>query len=158
MLIVADTSPVNYLILVKADGVLPKLYGRVLIPTQALNELLATSAPERVRIWAASPPNWLDVRSPLDIDSSLQLDPGEAAAISLAREVKADRLLMDDRDGREIAISLGLKVAGTLAVIRDAAEQQLLNLPSVLDQLKNTTFRAAPLLYQKLLDEFGKTS
>lgn len=156
MLIVADTSPINYLILVEADGVLPKLYGRVLIPTQVRDELLAESAPEQVRTWAASPPNWLDVRSPASVDSSLQLDPGEAAAISLAQEVKADRLLMDDRDGRAIAASLGLKVAGTLAVIRDAAAQQLLDLPMVLERLKGTTFRAAPSLYQQLLDDPGK--
>lgn len=158
MLIVADTSPVNYLILVEADGVLPRLYGRILIPTQVLEELLSESAPERVRSWAASPPNWLDVRSPARIDSALQLDLGEAAAISLAQEVHADQLLMDDRDGRQIAASLGLKVAGTLAVIRDAAKQRLLDLPNVLTQLRASTFRAAPSLYQQLLDEFKKQS
>lgn len=155
MLIVADTSPLNYLVLVRADGVLPKLYQRVLIPPEVLVELTQQGSPAEVKAWAASPPHWLEVRAPASVDASLiaLLDPGEAAAISLAKEIHADRLLIDDRDGREIARSLGLRVAGTLAVLRDAGRSGLLDLRTAFDQLKKTSFRADDALYNQLLKD-----
>src|SRR6476469_6351533 len=99
MLIVADTSPLNYLILLESAHVLPSLYGRILIPPEVLAELGDSSGPEAVRTWAASTPPWLEVRAALAVDLSLPLDPGERAAIALAQELTADRLLIDDRDG-----------------------------------------------------------
>src|SRR3954451_23973109 len=118
MLIVADTSPLNYLILIEAVHVLPSLYGRILIPPEVLSELRDTAGPRAVQTWAASTPPWLEVRAALAIDMTLPLDAGERAAIALAQELTADRLLIDERDGREVAIRLGIPIAGTLAVLR----------------------------------------
>ena len=63
MLIVADTSPLNYLVLIGADPVLPGLYGRILIPPEVLWELRDDAGPQAVRDWAADPPQWLEVRA-----------------------------------------------------------------------------------------------
>jgi predicted nucleic acid-binding protein len=68
----------------------------------------------------------------------------------------ADRLLIDERDGREVAIRLGIPIAGTLAVLRDAATAGLLELKSAFDRLKQTTFRASPKLFAEILAEFEK--
>lgn len=46
-----------------------------------------------------------------------QLDRGEAEAIVLAEESKADWLLMDERDGRLQARRMGLQVTGVLGVL-----------------------------------------
>jgi predicted nucleic acid-binding protein len=158
MLIVADTSPLNYLVLVQADSALPKLYQRVLIPPEVLKELRQEGAPPEVKAWADSPPNWLEVRAPTSIDPSLTalLDLGEASAISLAKEIHADRLLIDDRDGRQIARNLGLYVAGTLAVLRDAARGGLVDLRAVFERLKRTSFRADEELYAQLLKDIER--
>ena len=59
MLVVSDTSPLNYLILIKSVDVLPSLYGRVAAPRMVLRELLDPEAPPPVRDWAARPPSWL---------------------------------------------------------------------------------------------------
>ena len=109
MLIVADTSPINYLILLQVEEVLPALYRQILIPSQVLEELTRKASPAQVRHWAASPPTWVEVRTPSSIEPSLmaKLDVGEAAAISLAREVHADSLLIHDWDGREVANAFG---------------------------------------------------
>ena len=51
MIVVADTSPINYLILIGEIEILTKMYGRVVIPNAVREELLRHSAPEMVRNW-----------------------------------------------------------------------------------------------------------
>jgi len=48
MIIVADTSPINYLVLIKEIEILPKLYGKVVVPGTVREELLRPVAPEIV--------------------------------------------------------------------------------------------------------------
>src|SRR5438445_12167802 len=69
--------------------------------------------------WISQPPPWLDVVSlKLPVDSALaHLDAGEREAISLASELQAILLLMDERDGVTIARHRGLKAVGTLATL-----------------------------------------
>jgi predicted nucleic acid-binding protein len=42
MVVIADTSPLNYLILVGVEHILPELYGEVIIPAGVLRELQQT--------------------------------------------------------------------------------------------------------------------
>ena len=49
MIVVADTTPINYLILIGETEVLPKLYGRVVIPPAVHEELTNSRAPASVR-------------------------------------------------------------------------------------------------------------
>src|SRR5215469_13718543 len=53
--IIADTTPLNYLVLIKAVEILPKLYGGVLIPPAVKAELAHSNTPEQVRAWVAQP-------------------------------------------------------------------------------------------------------
>ena len=156
MLVVADTSPLNYLVLIGHQDVLPRLFGRVLIPGAVLHELQNVGSSNVVREWAVNHPDWLTVRDPAQIDPLPGLDPGETAAICLAREVRADRLLIDDLDGRRIAGSYGIRVEGTLGVLVDAAVSGLVNLRDAMGRLKATSFRAAPALLDDILLEFER--
>jgi predicted nucleic acid-binding protein len=105
-----------------------------------------------VRDWIADPPPWLDVRpTPCEkprAESLTALDPGEVAAISIAVELRADLLLMDDREGVIAARREGFTVTGTLGVLSLAAERHLLNLAEAFERLKrpNFRFRAARLV------------
>jgi len=65
MIVVADTGPLNYLILLGHIEVLHILYGEVVIPPAVQDELLDPSAPEPVRSWISSPPHWLEIRTPV---------------------------------------------------------------------------------------------
>jgi len=105
MIVVADTSPINYLILIKEIDILPKMYGSVVVPQTVREELVRASAPQLVRSWLDHLPIWLEVRSPVAVpDSSLaKLDAGERDAITLATELHADQLIVDDREGRREA-------------------------------------------------------
>ncbi len=49
MIVVSDTSPLNYLILIEAERILPELYGRVIIPEEVLRELQVEGSPKKVQ-------------------------------------------------------------------------------------------------------------
>ena len=95
MLVVSDTSPLNYLVLIRAEEILPALYASVLIPSQVLEELQRPRALEAVRLWPSHLPAWVDVRK-ADITRFPELNYGEAAALALAVQSHADALLVDD--------------------------------------------------------------
>jgi predicted nucleic acid-binding protein len=155
MIVVADTSPINYLILIGEIEILTKMYGRVVIPRAVREELLRPSAPEMVRNWTSQPPTWLEVHAPANApDASLaMLDPGERDAIVLARELGADQLIVDDRQGRHEAEKRGIPVIGTLGVIREAATLGLLNLRIAVKRLEATSFHVAPEILTRLLKD-----
>lgn len=158
MIVVSDASPVRYLVLIEAIDVLPTLFGQVFLPPAVLRELIQPQTPLTVREWAESPPAWLRVRTPTEAESTLDLDAGEAEAILLAQELKAERLLMDDKKGRLVAVRRGLSVAGTLTVLAQAADLKLLDLRQAVDRLRQTNFRAPAGLLSHLLDRNSKQS
>ena len=155
MIVVADTSPINYLILIEEIDILAKMYGRVVIPRAVREELLRPSAPEMVRNWIMQMPAWLEVRTPVNApDASLAaLDPGERDAIMLAGELRADQLIVDDRQGRHEAEKRGIPVMGTLGVLREAATLGLLNLRIAVKRLEATSFYIAPEVLARLLKD-----
>ena len=152
MLVVSDTSPLNYLVLIERDGLLPALFAKVAAPSGVLAEMQHQDAPNIVRAWASTPPPWLTVATPTSLLSGLNLGRGETEALSLARELKADALLIDERAGARAAQSLGLSVTGTLGVLLLAHERGLAPLTDSLSRLQATSFRASPGLLQQLLD------
>jgi predicted nucleic acid-binding protein len=153
MIVVADTSPINYLVLIEAIGVLPTLYNEVVIPQAVFEELQTKVTPEKVRSWIAHHPSWLSIKQSTELldPDLLNLDPGEREAIVLVDELHADALIIDDRAGREEAKRRGIFVIGTLGVLNSAAQNNLIDLPAVLDKLQRTSFRASKKLISDLL-------
>jgi predicted nucleic acid-binding protein len=130
-LVVADTSPLNYLVLIGHIDLLPSLFERIFVPRIVHDELRHDEAPESVRRWIEQPPSWLEIVSEYrdDVDADLlRIDDGERAAILLAMRIDAKLLLMDDRDGVHIARSRGFAVTGTLGVLDLAATRGLIRL------------------------------
>jgi predicted nucleic acid-binding protein len=105
--VVADATPLHYLILIGAVEVLPRIFERVHIPIDVRDELTREATPPAVRTWMNDVPQWLEVfgtPAPMSEDSALQeLDSGERAAILLAESIGADLLLIDDRAGATLA-------------------------------------------------------
>ena len=153
MIVVADSSPLRYLILIEHTHVLPALYGRVLIPPAVSKELNRQRTPPSVRAWTAHKPTWLEIRAPLRPPDELtaRLGTGERQAIALAEELVADAVLLDDWAARLEAQRRHLTVLGTLRVLADAAEMGYADLRVALDRLQQTNFRARPGLIQALL-------
>jgi predicted nucleic acid-binding protein len=152
MIVVADTSPLNYLILIQHIAVLESLFGEVIIPPAVQDEMLSPSAPAPVKAWITNPPRWLEVSTPGRIDASLDpnLGAGEREAITLAgTSAPGTVLLMDERLGRIEAARLGLRVAGTLAVLRQAHDRGLLDFRIALARLLETNFKASDALLKQ---------
>jgi len=147
MIVIADTGPLNYLVLIGEVDVLPPLYTRVIVPEAVVKELRAAGAPTSVREWIARPPHWLEARPDPPLDPTLAfLDPGESAALTLAQLLNADELLIDDRAGRAEATRRRLRVTGTLGVLAGAHLAGLLDFDRAITRLHSTNFRLDPEL------------
>ena len=83
MIVVADTTALNYLVLIGEQLLIPELYGGAVIPPAVHRELLNAHTPELVRSWVLNPPAWLAFESPRPATINLvdpALDPGEREA------------------------------------------------------------------------------
>jgi predicted nucleic acid-binding protein len=151
IVVVADTSPLNYLIQIGCQEVLPTLYERVSVPVAVLKELDHARTPAAVLAFVHQMPEWIVVRqASLTPDPTLAvLDPGEREAIQLAKEEHADLLLMDEKIGVHLARQRGLKVIGTLGVLVQAAQHGLINIDAALARLRATDFRCTPRLFEQ---------
>lgn len=115
MTVVTDTSVVLNLCVTGQQEVLPVLFGEILAPAIVAQEFqrLAASAS---RFQGLTFPGFIRQASPKSILPSLtasgRLQAGEIAALSLAVEVRADAVLMDETAGRLAAVSLGLRPVG----------------------------------------------
>jgi len=159
-LVVADTGPVNYLILIGHIDLLPALFERVILPAAVHDELISRKAPLLVRDRIAAAPAWLEVRdAPLSDpnDASLAtIDAGEKAVIQLAVALHANLLLMDDRKGVSAAEKRGLRVTGTLGVLDLAADRGLVEFGQAIRKLERTNFRRPEALLDDLLRKHAR--
>jgi predicted nucleic acid-binding protein len=161
MIVVSDTTPLRYLVLLGQEEILHTIFGTLHVPPEVLAELSQSTSPELdcVRRWAASPPEWIVVQTPAIRDGQWaeRLDPGEAQALALALELDADWILIDERRGRavvrEVAQEQGrsLQALGTLAVLEEAAVQGLLGIEEILSRLRIMNFRASERLYEMVI-------
>ena len=97
-LIVADTSPLVYLVLIDHIDILPQLFETILVPDAVHAELQNPLAPAAVQDWASALPSWVEVKqvfNNLPDDAALRpLGAGERAAIALALSIHADLVLI----------------------------------------------------------------
>jgi predicted nucleic acid-binding protein len=156
MIVVADSSPLHYLILVEQVGLLRQLYSEVVIPEAVFAELTRPASPAVVSGWLSAAPSWLRV-IPVSAEEiaavTESLDAGERAAIALAETMRADLLLIDEAAGRREANRRHIRVTGTLGVLRSAAEKGLIDVPEVLRRLQATNFYVDDELIES---EFGR--
>src|SRR6266481_250040 len=152
--VVADTGPLNYLILIEAVDILPRLCSPILIPAGVRDELLHPKAPTPVRSWVGYPPAWLHIESLESFRATEQsaLHHGERQAIALAVQQQAG-LLIDDREGVLQARKMNLEVIGTLAVLVRAAQRGWVQLPEMFRRLRATSFRSPVHLMARMLEE-----
>ncbi|MBF2056213.1 MAG: DUF3368 domain-containing protein [Cyanobacterium sp. T60_A2020_053] len=154
MIIISDTSPLCYLILIDCIDVLPKLYGQVIVTKTVYQELTAFGTPEKVKKWCQNLLEWLIIHS-IDDNYDLeleQLDAGEKSAIILAEQISADLIILDEKFARKIAKSRGLNIIGLLGILYDACLAKLIK-PSKFQELQQTNFFVSPQLIEDILNK-----
>jgi len=121
MIVISDTSPLTALLSVGATDILPQLFSEVVIPEAVRDELRRSHS---------HLPSWLRVAAVENKAQARQyaqlVDAGEAQAIELAKELHADRLLLDERKGRRLAAREGLPVIGLLGVVLLARRNRII--------------------------------
>ena len=153
MLVVTETTPINYLVLIGHVDILPSLYGHVVIPQAVVGDLQHPRTPEIVREWIAAPPSWCTIQRPHGAPDStlLYLGDGEREALMLFQELGADAVLTDDSEAYEEAQRRGIPVLRTLGILEEACLRGLLDLPTALARLQTTTFYAPSHVIRDML-------
>ena len=148
--VVADTSPLVALHQISLMRILPALFGVILIPPAVAQEAISVNLE-----------SWIEIRSlQQEIPPAVlqaEVDLGEGEAISLALEVQASRLIVDDLQARRLATSLGLTIIGTTGLLLAAKQKGLI--PSVrepLNELLKLGFHLHPDLYRNALVMAGE--
>ncbi len=145
--VVSDTSVLCYLALLGRLDVLEKLFGEVLIPNAVLRECVHAGAPEGLRdALFHDIPSFIKVSAddPVPLLETETLDIGEATAITIAWQHRADSLLLlDEKRGRAIAGSLGLRLRGVLGIIVECHRRNILDFDSTIARLRQFGFRIA---------------
>ena len=149
MIVVSDSSALVVLFRIGHGDVLPTLFQQIVIPPEVACELAFPNWPQSVQDFIAAPPSWLEIRAATSVEPIPYLDAGEAAAISLAQELQADRLIIDEKRGRKAAAERHLPVIGTVGILEAAAAHGLLDLEQAFEKVKQTDFWVRP----KFLDE-----
>ena len=140
MIVIADSSPLIVLVNIEHVAVLSELFGKVIIPTEVAAELKHSKRPQYVRDFIASRPAWLLEQAPANVVQVPGLHSGELAAISLALELHADLLLIDEVRGRQAAAERQIPITGTIGVLEIAADRGLLDLAGAFAKVKATDF------------------
>jgi predicted nucleic acid-binding protein len=141
MIVVADASPLIALSRIGKLELLRQLFGRLLVP-QAVWQEVALADSHRAGVQELLNADWVEQRQVVDVALvrllRRDLGAGESEAIVLAREVKADVLLIDERLGRSAAARLGLPMTGLVGILIEARRQGLLpDATSVIHQLRH---------------------
>lgn len=141
MLVVSNTSPILNLAIIDRLGLLKGQFGCVYMPEMVLKELrIHEELPGSAKIRTAVDEGWL--RSQRIDDASfarvmaLQLDAGEAAAIALAVQLNADRVLLDESDARRIARTLSIPTTGVIGILMMHYQDDVQSLRQELERLR----------------------
>ncbi len=156
MIVVSNTSPITNLAAINQLNLLQQLYSRIIIPEAVYQELtnVGTIVSGAIEVQTFE---WIQVQTITNrstvISLQLELDEGEAEAIALASELKADLLLLDERRGYQVASRYGLQVKGVLGVLIAAKSRGLIPaVKPVMDELIGIAgFWVTEQLYNRVL-------
>jgi hypothetical protein len=160
VIIVSNTTPLSELAKVGQLNLLPEIFGRIIIPVEVYNEITTGNHPA---VKAVQSVEWIDVLAiqtqtkVLQLQREFKLDLGESATIILAEELKANRVLIDEKLGRKVAQSRNLPVTGTIGLLLVAKQKGIITeIKPILDQFLQQGKRISSILYQEVLDMAGE--
>ena len=153
-LIVSDASPLIHLAAINKLELVPKLVGSVVLPPAVFDEITAQGS-EKPGAMGVREAAWVEVIACRDTELlarfMAELDAGEAEALTLAVELKADAVLMDERLGRSVASRENIKTIGLLGLLIEAKTGGLIQLVTPeMDALRRSGFYIANSIYHQI--------
>ena len=160
MLVVSNTSPILNLALIDRLSLIREQFTTVTIPKGVLEELrVGENLPGSKKILDALDAKWLQVEEIQDSAMlrilKRELDAGEAEAIAMALETRAQWVLLDESEARRITKDLGLKVTGVLGILLRACRQKrITSLRTEMERLREKAgFYISDPLFEDLLKQ-----
>jgi uncharacterized protein len=139
---------------------LSHLYNNVLLPFAVMAELKAKPDSAVQQVEALIQAGSFQVRQATKKALNRippELGEGERETIALALQIGADLVLLDDQEGRRIARKVALPVSGTIGVLIEAVERELIfSIRPELDRLVEAGMWLDERFYHRLLQEFGE--
>ena len=127
MIVVSNTSPITNLAGISFLDILRQLYDTIYIPSAVFYEISNYKQPGVNEIKSS---DWIVHKNitnkALAMSLENDLDKGESEAITLALDLKADLLIIDERAGRFAASQLGLNISGILGILLDAKNHNVI--------------------------------
>ena len=153
----ADTGPLIALARLGLLGILPRLFGDILVPPSVLDECLASARHlDGPPVRDALSKGWLSLTDELVPLPVWNLGAGETSAIAVAQQRKAG-VILDDQAGRRIAGQLGLEVIGTAGILILAKRKGLIDqVAPHLDALTDSGYFLGSHLKMRILQLAGE--
>ncbi len=134
MKVISNASPLIALTNIGQLELLNKLFQKVIIPEAVYKEVVEEGKDKPGATEVKKTINqWIEVREVKNLDEVKALrailDYGEAEVVVLAQEIKADLLILDNKEPRIFAKHLGFKLIGTIGVLILAYEKGYLKNP-----------------------------
>ncbi len=165
MPVVSNTSPILNLAVIDKLALLRARFGEIWVTPAVVEELrIEQDLPGSKAVLGAREAGWPQVKEVKEqaLAQVLRrdLDQGEAEAIALALQVKAEWMLLDERDGRRIAKQFGLRVTGVLGILLQARrEGRLSSLREAMEQLREKAgFHIRGELFADLVRKSGESN
>lgn len=162
MIVIADATPLIALARIQRFSLLHTLYHQIIIPPAVKYEVVQLGAGRAgsAELQTALQKGWISLHpvepTPILRQLSNRMGRGEAEAIALALQTDADFIILDDQQGRKVALAHHLNVIGTVGIIVQAKQQgHLTDLQHTLDELRANDFHISKSLYNRILQQFG---
>lgn len=161
MPVVSNTSPVLNLAIIGRLSLLQQQFGEIWLPPVVISELrIDEDLPGVQAVREALATGWMHIQAVEDMGLvevlRRDLDGGEAEAIALAIQLKAERILLDEKEGRRIAKTLGLRSTGVLGVLLRAKQEGYV--PSIRETIQQLQIEAGFRIGTELLTDILRES
>lgn len=160
MILVLDASPLITLARIGSLGLLRQLADQIIIPDAVYVESVS-QAPGRPGSIEIAQADWI-TRRPVENYAHVRrlrnrIGLGEAEAIVLAQEIRADAVVLDDATARHIAEQEGCRVVGLLGLLIAGKQRGLLfAVKPLLDAMRNSGFFVGDELYTTILRQVAE--
>lgn len=160
MTVICNATPlINFAAIARLD-ILQATFDQIVIPQAVYDETTGLGFSGTPFVLQAIASGWLQVRPVATIASTIpaELDDGEREAIALAIEISERRILLDEREARQVAQGLGLQVMGTLGILLLAkSNQTIAQVKPILDRMMNVAqYWVSATLYEQVLQQAGE--
>ena len=160
MKVVSNSSTLIALARINHLDILEKVVKKLIIPPAVYDDIVIKGAgrPGSAEIRQAK---WIEKRNVSDQEMVMRLNSilglGESEAIALAKEIKADLIILDDDKARKVALSEGIRISGLLAFLVQAKEKGIIErVKPLMDGLKLKGFFISENLYQDTIQKAGE--